>query len=362
MSRLEKNTYPLKSTGICRLHMPPFARILQGCTLALALCAAGAAGAPDAAGVQALLDKGRLPEALEAVDEGLKANPGDITFRFLKGLVLARMDRLDDAAGIFEQLTKEHPELPEPYNNLAVVYAAKGDFEKAREALQRAINTHPAYATAHENLGDIYAKMASQAYNHALELDEDNPTARAKLALVNNLFSLPAASPAPAVAAAAPPPAERPAPVQPEPKPRPPAEPPAQAPAAPASEPVAAAAPSPAAVSAAQDAVRRAVDLWASAWSAQDVAAYTAFYAEDFTPDNGQSRAEWIRGREVRLKSPSYIRVEVSDLDVTMLGPDHARADFTQSYQSNTYSDRVAKTLLFKRKEDRWLITLETAR
>src|SRR5690606_7864817 len=123
MSRLEKSTYPLKSTGICRLHMPPFARILQGCILALALCVPGATGAVDAAGVQALLDEGKLPEALKAVDEGLKGNAKDVTFRFLKGLVLARMDRLDDAAAIFEQLTREHPDLPEPYNNLAVVYA-----------------------------------------------------------------------------------------------------------------------------------------------------------------------------------------------------------------------------------------------
>jgi tetratricopeptide (TPR) repeat protein len=353
--------------------MPPFARILRGPVLALALCATGAAVAADAARVQSLLDEGRLPEALKAVDEGLRKDAKDVTFRFLKGLVLARMDRLDESAAIFEQLTREHPELPEPYNNLAVVYAARGDFEKARQALQRAINTHPAYATAHENLGDIYAKMASQAYNHALELDQDNATARAKLALVNDLFSLPASAPAPAPApaVAAAPPAERPAPVPPEPRP---SAPPAAETKAPADAPetVAAAAPpaaaapapvpSPAQSAAAQEAVRRAVDLWASAWSAQDVAAYTAFYAEDFTPDNGQSRDEWIRGREKRLKTPSYIRVEVSDLKVTMLGPDHARADFTQSYQSNTYSDRVGKTLLFKRKGDRWLITLETAR
>src|SRR5690606_23324791 len=195
---LRKTTYPLKSTGICRLRMPPFARILRGPVLALALCATGAAVAADAARVQSLLDEGRLPEALKAVDEGLRKDAKDVTFRFLKGLVLARMDRLDESAAIFEQLTREHPELPEPYNNLAVVYAARGDFEKARQALQRAINTHPAYATAHENLGDIYAKMASQAYNHALELDQDNATARAKLALVNDLFSLPASAPAPA--------------------------------------------------------------------------------------------------------------------------------------------------------------------
>jgi tetratricopeptide (TPR) repeat protein len=72
-----------------------------------------------------------------------------------------------------------------------VIYASLGDYDKARELLERAINTHPAYATAYENIGDIYAKLASHAYNQALELDRENNTARAKLSLVNDLFSRP---------------------------------------------------------------------------------------------------------------------------------------------------------------------------
>jgi len=64
-----------------------------------------------------------------------------------------RADQLDElitAAG-----NVPAPELPEPYNNLAVLYAARGDHDGARDALLRAISTHPSYATAHENLGDI---------------------------------------------------------------------------------------------------------------------------------------------------------------------------------------------------------------
>ena len=47
--------------------------------------------------------------------------------------------------------------------DLAVLYAGRGEYEKARESLEMAIRTHPSYATAHENLGDVYAKLASQA-------------------------------------------------------------------------------------------------------------------------------------------------------------------------------------------------------
>jgi hypothetical protein len=92
-----------------------------------------------------------------------------------------------------------------------VLFAEKGEFEKAREALLAAIQAHPSYSTAHENLGDLYAKMASMAYDRALEEDTSNESARVKLSKVNELFSTPqrvrgAAIPAPA------PPAHRPSP------------------------------------------------------------------------------------------------------------------------------------------------------
>jgi tetratricopeptide (TPR) repeat protein len=89
----------------------------------------------------------------------------------------------------FPELTEDYPELPEPYNNLAVLYAAQADYERAKNSLEMAIRTHPSYATAHENLGDIYAKMASQAYDKALQLDKSNTSAQTKLALIRDLFS-----------------------------------------------------------------------------------------------------------------------------------------------------------------------------
>ena len=79
----------------------------------------------------------------------------------MKGLILTEQGKPADAIKIFTGLTEDYPELPEPYNNLAVLYASQGQYDKARTALEMSIRTHPSYATAHENLGDIYAKMAS---------------------------------------------------------------------------------------------------------------------------------------------------------------------------------------------------------
>ena len=88
-------------------------------------------------------------------------------------MILTEQNKTDDAIKVFTELTEDYPELPEPYNNLAVLYATQGEYDKARKALEMAIRTHPSYAIAHENLGDIYATLASQAYDKALQLDSE---------------------------------------------------------------------------------------------------------------------------------------------------------------------------------------------
>ena len=113
-------------------------------------------------------------EALAKADQYLAGKPRDPQMRFLKGVVLTESGRTGDAIATFTKLTEDYPELPEPYNNLAVLYAGQSQFDKARAALEMAIRTNPSYATAHENLGDVYAKLASQAYSKALQLDAGN--------------------------------------------------------------------------------------------------------------------------------------------------------------------------------------------
>ena len=111
---------------------------------------------------------GRAAQALVAADQFLAAKPNDAQMRFVKGIVLSDLCRLPEAIAVFTQLTRDHPDMPEPYNNLAVAHAALGQYDKARVALEGAIRTNASYATAYENLGDVYAKLASQAYSQAL--------------------------------------------------------------------------------------------------------------------------------------------------------------------------------------------------
>ncbi|MBF0273279.1 MAG: tetratricopeptide repeat protein [Magnetococcales bacterium] len=139
--------------------------------------------------IYAMADRKEFDTALKRLNTFLNEHPQDAQGRFLKGLILTETKQRDQAITVFQQLSKDFPELPEPYNNLAVLYAEQGHFDKAQEALTQAVKAHPNYATAHENLGDIHAKMASQSYARALKLNQGNQVLASKLNKVKTLFS-----------------------------------------------------------------------------------------------------------------------------------------------------------------------------
>jgi hypothetical protein len=108
--------------------------------------------------------------------------------------------------------------------------------------------------------------------------------------------------------------------------------------------------------------IKEGVLAWASAWSAGNVDTYLAAYAGDFSPSGGQSLGEWRDSRRERLQNSGTIKVSISDLVVDLLAGDRAQATFTQAYQSDTYADRVKKTLSLRLANNRWLITQELTR
>ncbi len=154
------------------------------------MAAASTAWADEYADVDRLFGAGQHTEAVQKADQFLASNPRDARMRFLKGLVLSEQGRPVEAAAVFVKLTEDFPELPEPYNNLAVLYSKQGQYDQARRSLEAAIRANPSYATAYENLGDVYAKLASQAYSKALQIDGGNRAKVApKLSGIRDLFA-----------------------------------------------------------------------------------------------------------------------------------------------------------------------------
>lgn len=138
--------------------------------------------------VSSLAKSGKTAEAIAKADQYLGSNPRDPQMRFLKGVAQSQAGDLTAATATFEALIEEYPELPEPYNNLAVIYASQSQLDKARNALEMAVRNNPNYAVAHENLGDIYARLAHDAYQRSLQLHGNNGALQLKLSTLTEML------------------------------------------------------------------------------------------------------------------------------------------------------------------------------
>ncbi len=314
--------------------------------------ASATAFADELKDISQMAENGQQAAALERINTYLAANPKDAQAMFMKGIILAESNKREEAIKAFTDLTEKYPNLPEPYNNLAVLYADAGQYDKAKNALETAIKTHPSYATAHENLGDIYARMASEAYDKALQLDSGNSRAQSKLAMIKELFgnktsvatktdtSKTAKTATMPIRAAE----KKPEPVK-----------TAEAKTPVAEKPVADAG------SGEEKSIVEAVNDWAKAWSAKDLDKYFNSYADSFKPAKGESHKAWEQTRRDRISKPASISVDIANPKVTLEGADSAKVSFKQSYRADGKPIRTDKTLMMKKVGGVWLIDQEMA-
>ena len=297
--------------GCPRMPARPLLSRLLGSVLLLTFLVgvAGPACAEDGSDVQSLLSAGRAAEALRLIDRQGAGQAGDARLLYQRGVALSALGRTDEAISVFRQITVSNPELPGPYNNLAVAYAAQGDLEQARQALEQAVRLAPGYVTAWRNLGDVHARLAEAAYERAR------------------------------VAASAP------------------ADPGRGATGTGAGNDAAIASP-PNDVDVA--AVTASLRAWALAWSTKDLQTYFAAYAPAYK-GNAASRSAWERERRDRILGKGQISVTLADT-VTELHGASATVRFTQHYRTDTLDEFGAKRVELERGSDgRWRITREEA-
>lgn len=359
--------------------------------------------------VNQLVKKGKKEQALEQANAYLAAQPKgawgrNITqMRFIKGTLLADLHRNDEAVQVFTKLIQDYPDMPEPYNNLAVLYVAQERYDDARDTLERGLRTDPAYAMAFRNLNEVYSRIATMAYDHTVRASNGGQPAPAlikdlcdnygrmanqsvghkyvggEVSLIRDIPKSRSSAAAPpskididemAVAAAPaqsalPPafinPAVNPVPALPSvvvsAKPASPVKP--ESASKPTVNPAAKPATPESAAPDAEKVVLAAINGWASAWAGKNINAYLAFYAGDFRPPNGQSRAEWAKLRKERIAKPKSIRVSIDAPKVTMIDATHATVGFRQGYRSGDLQTSTHKLLLMIKKGGKWLIQEE---
>jgi len=328
----------------------------------------------------------RTYEALARLEPLLGTELDGVEGLILKGILLTRLGRVDEAKEIFLGLIESSPELPEPYINLAALYAGAGDYDRSVRILKLALETHPSYLAAYENLTKVYGKLASEAYRSALGDQAETDEEPIDLVLLDRIHLRatsgvePATAEEPrAIASAAP--AESLAVRLPETTPDQPSggvEPDdeavaevAQTDSAPieADEVITAETRTETGVVADSDRGERAgpdlervpemIDGWALAWTEQRVEEYLDFYSREFTPMNGLSLEGWEVMRRGRLTGPGFISISYKDLEVEEEGRGKASARFVQLYDSSVLQDSCVKVLSLLWENGGWKIADE---
>ena len=350
--------------------------------------------------IRTLLEKKQLDTALIRVNNYLGINPNKPEALFLKGLILFESEKIDQSIEIFKLLTQEYPSKPELFNNLAVAYAIKGEYDNAKEALQRAIKVYPGYTKAHENLGDIYMNIARNAYEKALQLDPEKKSLQSKLNHINNLPIMQPGKSKPysqktseeisdtvvrrAESIGTEPVAINTGPVakveaekmaeaaiqeeikkmantpdvftQAKPQESPPSQPPPMVQTGPCSDWIE----EPELKAANENNILRSLQNWADKWSAMDIEGYLACYAPDFQPQKGWTKSYWEKHRRSRFNK-KYIVVSVSEPVIDFVTCSLARVTFDQDYESGTYRDHTKKLIIFKNTGADWRIIKESS-
>ena len=145
----------------------------------------------SAAAIERQFRSGERTQALKQLDQALAQRPRDAGLRFLQTVLLTESGRSADASRLLERLTEDYPELPEPYNNLAVLQAAEGQLDRARSLLEAALRLDPSYRTAHQNLGDVLLRLGQRAYESAAAGAPTDPSLQAKLRQLRELTGVP---------------------------------------------------------------------------------------------------------------------------------------------------------------------------
>jgi tetratricopeptide (TPR) repeat protein len=326
----------------------------------------------------------------------LRQNPDDLQALFLTAQAFHKNQQPEQAIRHYQRMLEIDPSLPEPLNNLAAIYQQQGDHQKAIELLTASINTHPAYATAWQNLSKLYRGLASDAYRRALSEQEDIRSSIQQLQLteLDSLHDLPvpvadnqiASSSAPAMygqpstaATDRTPPPSLVEVIEHETIPAPASEPPAVPLPATGPQPtarpepvVAVITPAPTVVEAppatpettapglpSEALLQSTIEKWARAWDQKDFDTYINAYTDDYRGRRA-NHAAWVKFRRSRVLRPGDIRVTLSNIRVHSRSADRAVIDFHQAYSSPNYRDKVAKRVVLVNDRGIWKIARES--
>ena len=275
--------------------------------------------------INKLIEDKNYEQAQIEINALLKSDSDNPQLLFINGVLLSENNKVDEAIKVFESLTKTHPNLPEPYNNLAVLYAQQGDFPKAKHALEQSIKTHPSYATAHINLGDLYTRMASESYNQALQIDGSNKSAKTKLSLIKKLFNFQPIRKNIEITKKASNESEAPK-IQ-------------ELDSKNIIENTS--------NNISLTEIESFIDGWKTSWEQQNFESYINCYSLKFKNNNGQNFEQWKIYRKPRVTNKDKIEIKLTNIKITEIN-NGFEVSFIQEYKSGNIDSRTNKKLIIE--------------
>lgn len=300
------------------------------CLTLLLMFSPSFAVAKDSAGTLAkaeqLIAQGDNDAAVITLQKLVTHSPEDFHAWFVLGMTQAKLQHLDDAIISFNKVIQLQPTLAEPHNNLAVIFNLKGDLRAAVKQLEASLDLNPDYVVAHENIGDLYVKLAAQSYKKALANGESGDL-RARYERLLYLRGDDSESAAPITTQQ-----------------------PTEAVAPPKAESV-------------QQQITAAIKVWQKAWSNKDVDGYFNAYAKDFDPgEKFATVSDWRRYKRWAISKKRYIKISIDGLKIKPLTENLVKATFNQHFRSNNYSSDDRKEVVFKRTANGWKLINEAAK
>lgn len=145
--------------------------------------------------VERELRQARYEQVFTMTQRALIDRPGDPQMRFWHALALDKLGQTALALREYLALTQDHPELPEPHNNLGVLLLRQGEVDAAQAAFQQAVRMNSSYAQALENLADVLLLQARRLYIKASESAQERTQLNQKINALPPLPTLPKTSP-----------------------------------------------------------------------------------------------------------------------------------------------------------------------
>ena len=279
--------------------------------------------------VEALILNEQLDQALTLADQLLLDDNSNRRLLLQKGVILTRLDLLDQAEAHYLGLIALMPDSPEPMNNLGAIYQLQGRLGKAVRQLNETIKAFPNFMAAYENLGDTYIQIAVHQYRNGLKLNPDHPGLGSKIEISQQFQSLVQTTLEKRNA-------KVPAPTE------------SKIDIGTLSQ------------EELQEVIQKFMQDWAEAWSSQDIARYFDYYSSDFIPAKSVDLEVWKARKTGILQSAEYIDVQVRGIEPILQPDGRVEVRFVQSYESNRYKSTARKFMRLNHDGERFYIAEES--